>query len=134
MYLRCFRQDQKRPAAYVLRRQGHVMYELQTADGTVHQHDRDRLENPWEPAFLDQVGELSTYLIQTSTHTHPSFPVMQETQPLRRSNCQCRPVCNYGIDEDYLRRKCDNVRCRCLCLLFVLLCSACAHRHWSEGL
>ncbi|XP_042143732.1 uncharacterized protein LOC121834058, partial [Ixodes scapularis] len=48
VYARNFRQGPKWLAARVLRRRGHVMYEVQTSDGSIHRRHRNHVRRAWE--------------------------------------------------------------------------------------
>ncbi|XP_049519402.1 uncharacterized protein LOC125943892 [Dermacentor silvarum] len=98
VYARNFRPGPEWVPGRVLRRLGHVMYELRTADGTVHRRHRDHVRRAWH----DEPGghETSPSFALPDTPSPTLGPVGPESpQHLRRSACQRRPVRRYGIDD-----------------------------------
>lgn len=127
VYVRNFCQAPRSLAACVLRHPGHVMYDVETSEGSVHRRHRDPLRKPWEPAQLPQAGQTSPcFGLTAPSRTNPRSPGPKATEPpappstklpsvqratvgsptpppppeaLRRSTRHRRPGHCYGIDE-----------------------------------
>lgn len=76
VYVRNLCQAPRWLAAYVLRRRlGHVMYDVETSEGSVHRRHCDPLQKPWEPAQSPQATETKPFLRTDGTvKNQPSFP------------------------------------------------------------
>ncbi|XP_037504900.1 uncharacterized protein K02A2.6-like [Rhipicephalus sanguineus] len=100
-YIRNFRPGPRWLAARVLRRRGHVMYDVLTADGSTHRRHRDHVRRAWNPTPVTTVGGTSASfaLPEPSSLVPAPAPAPADPVELRRSTRTRRAVRRYGFDD-----------------------------------